>query len=276
MGWSAPSVTEPIRTATDFRREEKMESGLLMGTGVKLCGLQDNQKLYVMLFDLRGIFVTGTDTGVGKTWAATHLIRELRRQVPEVHPLKPVESGCVATGNSGEGLQAQDAQALCEAAQLAETESVVRYKLRTPIAPMLAARQEGVEFRLQDLVDFCRREGLLVVEGAGGWRTPLAEDGDVQALASELGLPVLVVAEDRLGAINQVLLTCEAVQKSHCQLAGVILNQLKPGAGDFGNFPVLESRLGEVPVWQTRHEQWLDEKQARHLMATFVTMPVGC
>ena len=179
-------------------------------------------------------------------------------------------------GDSGEELQAQDAQTLCEAAQLTEMGSVVRYKLRTPIAPMLAARQEGVEFRLQDLVDFCRREGLLVVEGAGGWRTPLAEDGDVQALASELGLPVLVVAEDRLGAINQVLLTCEAVQKSHCQLAGVILNQLKPGTGDFGNFAVLESRLGEVPVWQTRYEQWLDEKQARRLMATFATIPVGC
>lgn len=227
--------------------------------------------------DLRGIFVTGTDTGVGKTWAAAHLIRDLRGQVAEVRPLKPVESGCVAAeGISGGELQAQDARALCEAAQLEEMESVVRYKLRTPVAPMLAARREGVEFRLQDLVGFCRREGLLVVEGAGGWRTPLAEDGDVQALASELGLPVLVVAEDRLGAINQVLLTCEAVQRSRCRLAGVILNRLRPGAEDFGNFPVLESRLGEVPIWQTRYERWLDGEQARGLMATFMTVPVGC
>lgn len=230
-----------------------------------------------MPFDLRGVFVTGTDTGVGKTWAAAHLIRDLRGQVAAVHPLKPVESGCVAAeGASGEELQAQDAQALCDAAQLTETESVVRYKLRTPIAPMLAARREGVEFRLQDLVDFCCREGWRVVEGAGGWRTPLAEDGDVQALASALGLPVLVVAEDRLGAINQVLLTCEAVQQSSCQLAGVILNQLKAGTEDFGNFPVLESQLGEVPIWQTRYGQWLDQKQARHLMATFVATPVDC
>ena len=254
-----------------------MESGSLMKTGVKLCDLKVKLELYVMHSNLRGIFVTGTDTGVGKTWTAAHLIRDLRGQVPEVRPLKPVESGCVAMdGASGEELRAEDAETLREAAQLAKTEPVVRYKLRTPIAPMLAARQEGVEYRLQDLVDFCRREGLLVVEGAGGWRTPLAEDGDVQALASELGLPVLVVAEDRLGAINQVLLTCEAVQKSHGQLAGVILNQLKPGVGDFGNLPVLQSRLGEIPVWQTRHEQWLDEKQTRHLMATFVTTPVGC
>lgn len=248
-----------------------------MKTGVKLFNLQVQSELYVMLAGLRGVFVTGTDTGVGKTWVAAHLIRNLRGEVSEVHPLKPVESGCVAINEgAGEELRAQDAEALREAAQLTRTESVVRYKLRTPIAPMLAARQEGVEYRLQDLVDFCRREELLVVEGAGGWRTPLAEDGDVQALASELGLPVLVVVEDRLGAINQALLTCEAVKKLHCRLAGVILNQLKPITGDFGNFSVLESRLGEVPVWQTRHEQWLDEKQVRHLMATFVTIPVDC
>ncbi len=240
-------------------------------------GGQAKPKLYVMCSDLSGVFVTGTDTGVGKTWAAAHLIRDLRRQVPAVRPLKPVESGCLAMdAASGEGLRAPDAEILREAAQLAETESVVHYKLRMPIAPMLAARREGVEYRLQDLVDFCRREGLLVVEGAGGWRTPLAEDGDVRALASELGLPVLVVAEDRLGAINQALLTCESVQQSRCPLAGVILNRLKPGREDFGNLPVLESCLGEVPVWQTRHEQWLDAPQARHLMARFVTIPVAC
>ena len=189
--------------------------------------------------------MTGTDTGVGKTWVAAHLVRSLLGQVPEVQPLKPVESGCVAIdGGSGGELRAEDAEALREAARLADSASVVRYKLQAPIAPMLAARREGVEFRLQDLADFCRREGLLVVEGAGGWRTPLAEDGDVQALASELGLPVLVVAEDRLGAINQALLTCEAVRRSHCRLAGVILNRLNPGDGDFGNLSVLEGSLG--------------------------------
>lgn len=269
-------MTEPIRTATDFRRED-MESESFMRTGVKLLERRVEMELYVMRPDLRGIFITGTDTGVGKTWVAAHLIRDLRKQVSEVRPLKPVESGCVAIDEvSGDKLRAQDAEILRKAARLTEREPVVGYKLHTPIAPMLAARQERVNYRLQDLVDFCCREGLLVVEGAGGWRTPLAEDGDVQALALELGLPVLVVAEDRLGAINQALLTCEAVQKSHCQLVGVILNQLKPGTGDFGNLPVLESHLGEVPVWQTRCEQWLDEKQARHLMATCVAAPAGC
>ena len=229
-----------------------------------------------MLPSIHGVFVTGTDTGVGKTWVAAHLIRDLRGQVSDVRPLKPVESGCMEIdGASGKELQAQDAETLREAAQLSESALIVRHKLRAPIAPMLAARQEGVTIRLQDLADFCRREGMLVVEGAGGWRTPLAEDGDVQALAAELGLPVLVVAEDRLGAINQVLLTCEAVQGSGCRLAGIILNHLKPTTEDFGNFNVLTHHFGDVPVWQTRHERWLSEKQARHLMSTFVTIPIG-
>ena len=221
---------------------------------------------------LHGVFVTGTDTGVGKTWVATHLIRELRGQGADVRPLKPVESGCVEVGGR---LRALDAETLREAARLTESQPIVRYKLRAPIAPMLAARQEGMDVRLRDLADFCRREGTLVVEGAGGWRTPLADDADVQALASELGLPVLVVAEDRLGAINQALLTCEAVRKSCCRVAGVILNQVKPGTGDFGNFAVLERRLGDVPVWQTQHGAWLGEKQARHLMSTFMALPAG-
>lgn len=220
-----------------------------------------------MVSRLRGVFVTGTDTGVGKTWVAARLLRDLRGLVPDVRPLKPVESGCVQTGGE---LRAQDAEILREAAQLAKSEPVVRYTLRASVAPMLAARQEGVSIRLQELVGFCRREGTLVVEGAGGWRTPLAEDGDVQALASELGLPVLVVAEDRLGAINQALLTCESVQKSHCRLAGVILNRLRPESGEFGNVAVIEHRLGGVPVWQTGCGQWLDAGQAHQLMGTFV------
>lgn len=220
-----------------------------------------------MVSHLRGVFVTGTDTGVGKTWVAARLIRDLRGPVPDVRPLKPVESGCMQSGGE---LRAQDAETLREAAQLARSEPVVCYQLRAPVAPMLAARQEGVSIRLQDLVGFCRREGTLVVEGAGGWRTPLAEDGDVQALASELGLPILVVAEDRLGAINQVLLTCESVQKSHCRLAGVILNRLRPETTDFGNFRVIEHHLDGVPVWQTGHGQWLEAGQAHRLMETFV------
>ena len=230
-----------------------------------------------MLFSLHGVFVTGTDTGVGKTWVAAHLIRELRAHGEEiVRPLKPVESGCVQNDSAPPNtLWAQDAETLRQAAQMDESEPVVLHKFQAPIAPALAAQQEGVVVRLRDLTSFCCRDGTLVVEGAGGWRTPLAEDGDVQALALKLGLPVLVVAEDRLGAINHTLLTCEAVQRSHCQLAGVVLNRLQPVKGDFGNLSVLERHLRGVPVWQTRHGQWLGSTEARHLIATFMGMGVA-
>ena len=229
-----------------------------------------------MLPNLRGVFVTGTDTGVGKTWVAANLVRVLHENGSDVYPLKPVESGCTgAPGLSHSALRAEDAEILREAAQLDESESVVLYKLRAPIAPTLAARQEGLEIRLHDLIGFCRRSETLVVEGAGGWKSPLASDGDVQALALALGLPVLVVAEDRLGAINHTMLTCESVRQSGCRLAGIILNRLKPGTEDFGNLPELERHLAEMPIWQTGYAQWLAPKEERHVLTTFMPEAVS-
>ncbi len=230
------------------------------------------QKLYVMRSHSRGVLVTGTDTGVGKTWVAARLIRDLRRQGEDPRPLKPVESGCVEVAGT---LRARDAEVLRAAARLAESEPVALRKLRAPIAPMLAARREGVPIWMRDLIDFCHRDGALVVEGAGGWRTPLAEDGDAQSLAMSLGLPVLVVVEDRLGAINQGLLTCEAVRESGARLAGVVLNRIKSKKESFGNFPVLEGALDGTPIWRTGPGVWLDERRARHLISTFLTIPAG-
>ena len=216
-----------------------------------------------MLTNPRGIFVTGTDTGVGKTWAAAHLIRELRaRGVAGVRPLKPVESGCLQPSGA---VLAQDAETLRAAAGLGTGESVVLHQFKAAVAPAVAARQEGVTVRIQELADFCRREGFLVIEGAGGWRAPLAEDGDVQALAVALGLPVLVVADDRLGAINHTLLTCAAVQSAACPLAGVLLNRLQDTAEGLGNRAVLERQL-DVPVWQTATCQWLESEATEHLL----------
>ncbi len=219
----------------------------------------------------KGVVVTGTDTGVGKTWVAVRLIRALRRYGHTVCPLKPVESGCL---ESDGGLLAQDAEALREAAGLERLEAVVRFKLRAPLAPVLAAEREGVPVALQDLLEFCRRpDGVRVIEGAGGWRSPLARDGDLRDLAAALELPVLVVAEDRLGAINHTLLTCEAVkQTSHCRLAGVVLNRRQPEAGTYGNFQVLQRRLRRIPVWLTGQDQWLSEPEERAVLRTFVPL----
>ena len=216
----------------------------------------------------KGVVVTGTDTGVGKTWVAVRLIRALRRRGHAVCPLKPVESGCLEVDG---GLLAQDAEALREAAGLERLEAVVRFKLRAPLAPVLAAEQEGVPTALQDLLEFCRRQdGVRIIEGAGGWRSPLVRDGDLRDLATALELPVLVVAEDRLGAINHALLTCEAVKQTpHCRLAGVVLNRRQPEAGMYGNFQMLQRRLRRIPVWLTGPDQWLSESEERAVLRTF-------
>lgn len=219
----------------------------------------------------RGIFVTGTDTGVGKTWVAVHLVAALRSQGFPVRPCKPVESGLSQYADESES----DAGLLCSAAGMTAIREVSRFRLAEPVAPPVAAQREGVTFRLQDLQDFCREApGIAVVEGAGGWRSPLACDGDVRDLAVRMGLPVLVVAEDRLGAINQAVLTCEDVSRAPaCELAGVVLNRVQDSIGDaLANEHYLREKL-EVPVWRTDPGRWLSAREERALLARFVELP---
>ncbi len=217
-----------------------------------------------------GVFVTGTDTGVGKTWVAVHIIQALRRYPLSVCALKPVESGCV---KFGEALWPRDAAQLRQAAGQKKVDEVVKFALHLPVAPAAAAQREGIQFDLEDLVQFCARDQLRVVEGAGGWRAPLAPDGDCQTLAQRLGLPVLVVAKDVLGAVNHTLLTCEAVRKAGCRLAGVVLNQQTAPEISCSNSDLIARLLPDVPLWQTGPNTWLDEDHESALLKTFADLP---
>ncbi len=211
-----------------------------------------------------GIFITGADTGVGKTWVASRLLEGLRRRGLRPHPLKPVESGCAGLG------AARDAEVLRMAAALDSIESITRFSLDAPLAPALAARREGVDIRLRELVEFCGGPDLRVVEGAGGWRVPLACDGEVRDLASALGLPILVVAADRLGAVNHTLLTCEAIRQTpNCRLGGVLLNQCNSECEEVGNSEMLQASLQDVPLWRCSFGTWLDEAREAELLRIF-------
>ncbi|MBU2768253.1 dethiobiotin synthase [Acidithiobacillus ferrivorans] len=177
-----------------------------------------------------GLFVTGTDTGVGKTWVAATLTRLLVQRGLRVRPRKPVESGC-ATGE--DGLLPQDAVALWEAAGSTELlQQVCAYPLRAALSPERAAVLEGRTLNLDQLVNACRSgvgaDDFLLVEGAGGLLSPLAAGTTNADLAAALRLPVLVVAADRLGVINHTLLTVEALQHRALPLVGVVLNQTGP------------------------------------------------
>jgi dethiobiotin synthetase len=176
---------------------------------------------------LEGFFITGTDTGVGKTVVACALIRALRAAGRHVSPRKPVESGCEARG---EGLFPADGAALRDAARepLADLATVTPYRFRHALSPDRAARLADSPLSISALREACLSghppQAELVVEGAGGFYSPLASDGLNADLAQALGLPVILVAPDRLGVINHVLLTAEAVRNRGLELALVVLN----------------------------------------------------
>ncbi len=177
---------------------------------------------------MRGVFITGTDTGVGKTFVGTRLAAWLAGRGLQVRPRKPVESGCPCLKG---GLLPQDALAYHQAVGGMEPlERICPYRFEAALSPERAARLAGVELRLAELVAACLdgvgAEDFLLVEGAGGFYSPLAADGLNADLAVALGLPVLLIAADRLGAIHQVLVTAEAIARRGLTLAGVVLNRV--------------------------------------------------
>lgn len=202
----------------------------------------------------RGIFVTGTDTGIGKTFIVTILIRWLETTGIKTTPRKPVESGCMQTSD---GLLPADALAMRDATTVKPSlEEICPYRLEHPLSPERAAALEGVTLSLDMLEEACHaaRERYLIVEGAGGFYSPIASDGLNADLAVRLGLPVLLVAPDRLGCINQVLLSTEAITNRGLHLAAVALNQLNDhDTGSMDNAKDLRRRL-RCPVINIPHE----------------------
>jgi dethiobiotin synthetase len=170
-------------------------------------------------------FVTGTDTGVGKTYVSAALARRGRKLRPgqRVLAFKPIETGC--TDELGE-----DQRALSEAAG-GWQEGPLRglYQFKQPAAPLVAAEAESRTIDLDRVVEaFNEGRGgtsLAIVEGAGGWRVPITPAVDMAGLASRLAAPVIVVGRAALGTINHSLLTVEAVERDGCSVAALVLSQ---------------------------------------------------
>ena len=175
-----------------------------------------------------GYFITGSDTGVGKTYIACELIRQLRGLDVKLETRKPVESGC-STGESGV-LIPVDALELQAANNNLETiNRIAPYRFKAALAPPRAAELEDCHLQLVDLYNACSLDNSnyrLIVEGAGGFYSPLAENGLNADLASLLQLAVIVVINDRIGAVNQALMTIQAVESRHLDIAAIIMNQV--------------------------------------------------
>ena len=194
---------------------------------------------------MQGLFISGTSTGVGKTHTAVLLAKALRGENINVIPRKPVESGCQLI--DGELVPA-DAKALLKAARYdGKLAEVCPYRYQPPISPARAARLANRTLTTKELLTACLRgadNGFVLIEGAGGFYSPLTEDGLNADLAEALKLPVLLVAENSLGVLNQVLLNVEAIKMRGLRLAGVLLNKLKDSPdGQMDNAADLRERL---------------------------------
>lgn len=175
----------------------------------------------------RGYFITGTDTGVGKTHVACLLVEALKAQGLRVAAMKPVAAGIEADGMNA------DVRLLMAAANVpAARELVNPYCFAPAIAPHLAAQQAGVSLRLQVIAEayaqLAAQADVVVVEGAGGFLVPLSDEAGMDAIPVRLGLPVIMVVGMRLGCLNHALLTAEAVRARGLPLAGWIANRIDP------------------------------------------------
>lgn len=173
-----------------------------------------------------GIFITGTDTGVGKTLVGAALAACLRSRGLKVDVMKPVESGVSDTDYEGE-----DASLLRWASgSQSPVDQIAPYRLEAPLAPSVAARREDVFIDFGGLVETARelKKGcdFLIVEGAGGLMVPLAGGLLMADLAKAMGFPLLVVARPDLGTINHTLLTVFTAQTMDIPVAGFMINQM--------------------------------------------------
>lgn len=183
-----------------------------------------------------GLFITATDTEVGKTYVSTLIVKDLVAAGYRVGVYKPTASDCVSDGHQ---LVSEDAVALWEAAgRPLSLESVCPQRFRAPIAPHLSARTEGRELDSELLrsgisiwADEC---DIIIVEGAGGLMTPLGDEEYVADLAMDLGYPMIVVAPNVLGVINQTLQTLVVAScfREGLNVVGVVLNDSQIFEGD--------------------------------------------
>lgn len=226
----------------------------------------------------RGIFITGTDTGVGKTIVAATLARLLRMRGVDVGVMKPATSGCREEQGR---LVSDDALLLCRAAACECDGDVAPYLLREPLAPSEAARIDGVRIeadRLRACYDrLASRHDFMIVEGAGGLMVPLADQLLATDLIKLLELPLVVVARPNLGTVNHTLLTCYSARQLGLSVAGVVINNFprEPDLAEQGGPGQIQALCGAplLGVWPHRDEH--DQFQAVEQLAVWLNEQPG-
>lgn len=218
----------------------------------------------------RGFFVTGTDTGIGKTLISCALLHAFAGSGARAIGMKPVAAGCRETPY---GTESEDVAQLRAASSVhAPDELVAPYAFAPAIAPHIGARQAGVEIELARIhsayLELSRRADVVIVEGVGGFRVPLNAREDTADLAVLLALPIILVVGMRLGCLNHALLTVEAIRTRKLELAGWIANQIQPEMEAFDqNVAALEERICAPRLATIPFQVSLDPAQLASLLA---------
>jgi len=186
----------------------------------------------------KGLFVTATDTNVGKTFVSAALMRRFRGERPMKY-WKPVQTG----------IEVDDDTATVERESGCGEDEIVRdgVRLARPLSPHLSARLAGVTIEMDKLLTIFERERPNVVEGAGGVLVPLNDQELMIDLVAALGLPAVIVSRDALGTINHTLLTIDALRRRGIEVAGVLMNEVPFTAAPPGNAAAI-AKYGEVRV----------------------------
>lgn len=199
-----------------------------------------------------GIFITGTDTGVGKTYIAAGIAGELKQRGVSVGVMKPAETGCRLQKGR---LVASDAVRLVRASGAHDPITTISpYRFRRPLAPAVAAALEGKRIdptRIEKLFSKLKAgHDFMIVEGAGGLLVPLTETYSYLDLAAAMALPVVIVARPSLGTINHTLLTVRVLQERRVAIAGVIINYADPKGTGIAErtSPEVIQRISGVPL----------------------------
>jgi dethiobiotin synthetase len=194
------------------------------------------------------IFITGTDTGVGKTVIAAGLARALESRGIDVGVMKPAATGCPKRRGRRVSEDVEYLLGACDSKD--DRDLVCPYLLRDPLAPEIAAEREGVRIDVRTILRAFRRlsreHEVVIVEGAGGLFVPLKPKYFMLDLAVALDAPLIVVARPGLGTINHTLLTCEAARGAGIDVAGIIINDYvrKPSLAERTNPDVIRRYAG--------------------------------
>ena len=224
----------------------------------------------------KGLFITGTDTGVGKTLVGAGLVASLRDSGMDIGVMKPIETGF--------SLRTSDAVFLKSMAGVSDPlESITPYRLKHPLSPFAAAQIEKVSIRFEKIArayeGLLQNHQALLVEGAGGLLVPITRENMMADLALYLKLPLLIISRTGLGTINHTLLSVEVARQRGVEVAGVIFNHLGPRKGlaertnpsvirHFLDVPV----LGEIPYAPFLKKRGRDGEKIRRWVEAHVDM----